>query len=296
MNSTGSVSVAITEASQQYHENSPGVLEQEEIVKSLLAKHHGSTKNAEVLAAIEKLSAMNPIKCASSSALLEGEFLCHTLPEFPGRIKDSPPDTIQYTLGRLSFNIFQPHNLVCTVRSVRQCIQSRNSLKDQATGEVNRSKFRTFEYPICLDLTIHAPKGDLPAVMCHSGVFFKSPKVPQRFSVAFKGSTLMPAYQVRSDPALLKVWKETFHNAYKNADKERGFWSKALRMAIKWWFDMELPSDDEVGEDYSVNYQMKRSPRGHLDFLYLSERLRITRGNRGTLVVVERMDITQSTF
>ena len=106
----------------------------------------------------------------------------------------------------------------------------------------------------------------------------------------------MPSYRVRSDTALLKIWKETFHNAYKNADKERGFWSKAMQMALKWWFKMVLPSDDHVGEDYSVNFQMKRSPRGHLDFLYLSERLRITRGNRGTLVVVERMTATQQSF
>ena len=271
------------------------LLDQEEEVKSLLAKHNGSTKNPEVLAAIQKLASMNPTSCASSSPLLEGEFLCHTLPEFPGRIKDSPPETVQYTLGRLSFGIFQPHHLVCTVRSVRQSIYARSAVKDAATGTTDRSKFQTFEYPICLDLTIHAPKGDLQAIMYHGGVCYKAPKDPQRLLVTFKGSTLMPAYSVRSDPSLLKIWKETFHNAYKNADEERGFWSKALQIALKWWFQMELPND-QVGEDHSVNFQMKRSPRGHLDLLYLSERLRITKGNRGTLVVVERMETTQHSF
>lgn len=258
-------------------------------MKSLLAKHHGSTKNPEVLEAIKVLASMNPTDKVAASPLLEGEFLCHTLPEFPGRIKNTPPGTVQYTLGRLSFNIFQPHHLVCTVRSVRQSIRSRTSVKD-ADGKTNRSKFQTFEYPICLDLTIHTEQGDLPAMMYNSGVCYKEPKDPQRLNVTFKGSTLVPSYEVRSDPQLLKVWQDTFRNAYTNADKERGVLSKALQWALKWWFQMVLPSDEGVSaEDYSVSFHMERSPRGYLDVLYLSERLRVTRGNRGTLVVVERM-------
>ena len=198
---------------------------------------------------------------------------------------------MQYTLGRLSFCIFQPHHLVCTVRSVRQSIHARASVKD-AAGQSIRSKFQTFDYPIYLDLTIHTPNGDLPAIMYHGGVCYKA-REPQRLNVTFKGSTLVPSCQVRSDPELLKLWQETFHNAYKNADRERGVWSKAFHMALKWWFQMILPSDEGVGEDYSVNFEMKRSPRGWLQVLYLSERLRVTRGNRGTLVVVESVATTQ---
>jgi PAP_fibrillin len=265
------------------------LLDQEEVVKSLLAKYHGSTKHPEVMDAISLLSSMNPSASATSCRFLEGEFLCHTLPEFPGRIKDSPPNTVQYTLGRLSFNVFQPHNLVCTVRSTRQSIHSRASVKDPTTGQTNPHKFQTFDYPISLDLTIHAPKGDLPAILYHSGVCYQSPKDPQRMDVVFKGSTLLPAQEVLNDPALLQIWKETFHNAYNDSASttNESSWNQALQWALQWWFQMELPH--HVEQDYSVHFQMKRPPRGHLEFLYLSERLRITKGNRGTLVVVERM-------
>ncbi|CAB9522262.1 PAP_fibrillin [Seminavis robusta] len=280
-------------------DNAAKCLRQEEVVKDLLAKHHGSTKNPQVLAAINDLAALWKPQHESigRSSLLEGEFLCHTLPEFPGRIKNSPPGVVQYTLGRLSFGIFQPRNLVCTVRSVRQSIQSRSGVKDSITGKNNRSKFQTFDYPICLDLTIHTANGvDLPAVMMHSGVCYESPaqrsKFPHRLNVTFKGSTLVPAKAVRQDPALLAVWTETFANAYSKAEAERGFLSKTMQSLLAWWFQMVLPNDEQAAgsADHSVGFEMKRSPRGHLDFLYLSDTLRITKGNRGTLVVVERMD------
>lgn len=52
---------------------------------------------------------------------------------------------------------------------------------------------------------------------------------------------------------------------------------------------MTFPDDDELQRtrDHSVHFDMKRAPRGHMDVLYLSDNTRITRGNRGTLVVVE---------
>ena len=52
---------------------------------------------------------------------------------------------------------------------------------------------------------------------------------------------------------------------------------------------MTFPDDEEMAQsqDHSVHFEMKRAPRGHLDVLYLSDTTRVTKGNRGTLVVVE---------
>lgn len=140
-----------------------------------------------------------------------------------------------------------------------------------------------------MDLTIHAPEGDLPAVVTHDAVCYECPKQRHRLKVTFKGSTLLPAREVLSNPELLQVWKDTFLGAYERAKKESNFLSKTLRGLLTWWFQMTLPSDDELAnsEDFSVHFEMKRSPRGYLDILYMSETTRITKGNRGTLVVVE---------
>ena len=88
-----------------------------------------STKHADVKNAINQLTPQNPTKEPTKSPLLRGDFICQTLPEFPGRLKTESPDIVQYTLGRLSFGVFEPHSLVCTVRSVRQCIRVRLETK-----------------------------------------------------------------------------------------------------------------------------------------------------------------------
>lgn len=274
---------------------------------------------------------LNPTENPTKSPLLEGDFICHTIPEFPGRLKTKSPDIvsicyrlqisnnlfglwtlalilmswhyaslwfvclahlilqIQYTLGRLSFGVFQPHNLVCTIRSVRQSIKVR---KETKTGV-----FRVLEYPVMMDLTIHAPQGDLPAVVSHDAVCYECPKQPHRLKVTFKGSSLMPSREVLNNDELLAVWKSTFFGAYERAKKEQSIISKTLQSMITWWFKITLPNDEEMArsQDHSVHFEMKRSPRGHLDILYMSDTARITKGNRGTLVVVEPVATATST-
>ena len=58
-------------------------------------------------------------------------------------------------------------------------------------GQTNRDKFQIFDYPICLDLTIHTPSGDLPAIMCNGGVCYKSRNDPNRLNVTF--NSYLPA-------------------------------------------------------------------------------------------------------
>jgi hypothetical protein len=264
-----------------------GHLKLESKLKKLLKKHFGSTKNKEVLRTIDELTPHNPTPEPTKSPLLIGDFICHTLPEFPGRIKTENKEIIQYTLGRLSFGIFAPHSLVCTIRSVRQSVRLRLESK---TG-----KFKTYEYPIMMDLTIHTPCGqDLPAIVSHDAICYECPQQPHRMKVTFKGSTLVPSRQVLLDPSLLQVWMDTFEGAYEKAAAQRNLISRTLRSMMAWWFQMTLPSDEEMQStrNHSVHFEMKRSPRGHLDVLYMSDTTRITKGNRGTLVVVEPLDCT----
>ena len=45
----------------------------------------------------------------------------------------------------------------------------------------------------------------------------------------------------------------------------------------------------EMQADGKVEFQMKRSPKGSLEILYLDEELRITKGEKGTILVCERI-------
>ena len=286
----------------------------EDHLKSVLKDHYGSTKHPTVKAAIDALAPYNPIGAPAESPLLVGDFVCHTIPEFPGRLKQKDKAIVQYTLGKLSFGVFQPHHLVCTVRSVRQTIRVRTESKTGGT-------FKTYDYPVLMDLTIHtdgsssssstrsgggtstAKTGvdaptitDLPAILSHDAVCYPCPDQHhknQRLRVIFKGSTLMPAPCVLRDPRLLQVWVDTFSGAYTKAQAERNILSRSFRDLIAWWFQVTLPTDEEfaASQNHSVHFELhRRPPRGHLDILYLTPTTRITRGNRGTLVVVEPYD------
>jgi PAP_fibrillin len=257
-------------------------------VKSLLAKYNGCTKNSEVVDAINQLAELNP--STKGCARLEefpGEFYTLTAPNFPGRIKPPPHDdsVVQYTLGRLSFNIFQPNKLVCTLRSVRNPVKP--------TSRFTKDGQRIFTYHFVLDITIHSPDGhDLPATMINEAECYESPDFDNRLLVSFTGGTLLPAKELVSDPSLLKLWSKTFEGAYRRADSERSYLGWFVHYIVKLLLGLTFPSDDDSNNEAvvknSFHFGMQRSPVGYFDVLYLDGDLRITRGNRGTIVVVER--------
>lgn len=53
-------------------------------------------------------------------------------------------------------------------------------------------------------------------------------------------------------------------------------------------FGFQGPADD-LGPHGELSYEMKRSPKGYLDVIYLDEEMRVTRGQQGALVVVDRV-------
>lgn len=256
-------------------------------LKSVLQQYHGSCKNPEVMAAVDELVKMNPTTNAVQSPLLFGEFIAHTSPDFPGRIKPEKGQetVVQYTLGRLSFGLFQPHSLTCTIEGVRNSILECENLEELVDGQT------TFVYPIQIDLTIHTPKGDLPATMCHQALCYVLPEHENRLGVTFRGGSLTPTYAVRSDPTRMALWEEVFDQAYTKAEEERSLMSTFMMYIFKAVFQLSTPTDEDAKNDKhrTVSFDMKRSPRGYLDILYLDEDVRITRGNRGTIIVVERL-------
>jgi hypothetical protein len=264
-------------------------------LRAALKNNGGSTKNPEVMAAVNHLVSMNPTCNAVNSPLLLGDFIAHTSPDFPGRIKpvEGQEDVVQYTIGRLSFGLFQPHSLTATIRSVRNSILLNDDPEDQVEGAD-----KTFTYPISIDLTIHTPKGDLPATMRHQALGFVLPEHKNRLGVTFKGGSLTPTFEVRSDPAKMAIWEEVFDKAYTKAEEERSLMSAFLQFIFKKVFKLTTPTDEDAKNSatHSVSFDMKRSPKGYFDILYLDEDIRITRGNRGTIIVVERVATTQRVF
>ena len=59
-----------------------------------------------------------------------------------------------------------------------------------------------------------------------------------------------------------------------------------MNWLLKRMMGLEKPTG--LAADNSMSYKMKKAPLGHLDILYLDDELRITRGNKGSVVIAER--------
>ena len=258
-------------------------------LKDLLAKHNRSAKHPEVARAIEELVSMNQTKDAALSPYLEGSYVTLTRAEFPGRLKQDPGNEHidQYTLGRMSFGVFQPANLVCTV------VNSYNDLRRTSNEEGDSQdggEYRTFSYPLVTRIVIHTPKGDFPASLLMEALCSSHKQPKNRLGVTFVGGTLTPGEEVRSDPNRLTLWREVFAHAYAKAEAERSYFSSFMLYVFKWMFQLTTPTDEEAlaSETCCFRFEMKRCPHGYVDVLYLDEDMRITKGNRGTVVILER--------
>mmetsp|Transcript_7533 Transcript_7533/g.18825 ORF Transcript_7533/g.18825 Transcript_7533/m.18825 type:complete len:328 (+) Transcript_7533:132-1115(+) len=252
-------------------------------LRGLLAEHNGYFME-EVEDTVKKLSELNPhpTNCAQLE-LFTGDYYTLTTPNFPGRLKtpSGDEDIVQYTLGRLSFNIFQPNELVCTVKSIRNPVHPQYDQYDKTT--------HTFSYPLIVELTIHTPDGDLDATLINRGFCRPHEDKNNRMMVTFRGGSLIPGNKgTVDDGSMLALWDKTFANVYKKADEERSYLGWIYRYFLKLILGLTLPSDAMSHYENAFHFDIKRTPKGFFDVLYLDDDMRITRGNRGTISVLER--------
>lgn len=222
--------------------------------------------------------------------LLKGDFATLSIPPFPGRIEPTKgrEDVVQYTLGRLSFNIFQPNELVCTVKSIENQVHPQHNEQ----GDSGRDT-PVFSYDIVVELIIHTPDGDLDATLMNKASCWENEKKNDRLSVSFSGGSLIPGKETYKDSTMLAVWEKTFANAYERAKEERTILGWFYHYCLVFFLGLTLPSDpkhlDCSRDKNSFHFDIGRSPKGFLDVLYMDEDMRITKGNRGTITVVERV-------
>lgn len=255
------------------------VLQKKHDFLKVMADHQNDTKNSEVKAAIEDLNKAwlteskdkdeenkNCSSAPARSKLRYGDWKILSAPDFPDRIiNPDAPGEHRFTLGRLSFSMFEPKSTICTLNSVRNVVEKIDE------------EFDT--YNIVQSLTVHAANGvKLPATMEVCGKCF--PKTDLRTGVIFEKGELMKCDEVDADDDLRQAWKTTFDGQYKKANEEKGYISRIFMGLFSMIVKLTLPTDDHA------RFEMKRPPHGWLDNLYLDKDMRITRGNKGTIVVV----------
>lgn len=253
---------------------------------TLLSASNGCTEDKNIADIISKLSERNPRRKGFSELnCFPGEYHVLTIPHYPGRIKTTDERVVQYSLGRLSFDIFQPKELICTVKSVRNSVQ----LQQNAPKVMSGGNAAVFSYHIICELIIHTTDGDLEATLINKGFCRESEDRERRVKVTFTGGTLVPSYVTCDNDVMFSLWKKTFANAYENANKERTILGWIYLFCLKLFLGLVLPTDSQnLGSSRHENafhFEINRPPKGFIDVLYLDSDMRITKGNRGTITV-----------
>lgn len=227
----------------------------------------GDTKHETVAAAIAKLALLNPTAApARNEALMDGQWLLISAPNFPNGERQAD-GTYVYTLGRLAFNLFQPTSLKVAIARVLHPIVP-----------VGKGQQRAYDF-IVEFTTADQNTPTLQGIVRNFGVC--EPTADNILQVQFTGGTLAPQEQTE-----MEVWQAVFGEQSKPAT--RGFKEKLMLAVSRMMFGLVPPEgmDRKTGR---VSFKMQRSAKGKVEVLYLDEELRITRGNRGTVVVCERL-------
>mmetsp|Transcript_1003 Transcript_1003/g.1708 ORF Transcript_1003/g.1708 Transcript_1003/m.1708 type:complete len:234 (+) Transcript_1003:327-1028(+) len=232
----------------------------------------------------------------STSPLYDGDWVTETLPTFPNLIGFNENGESLYSLGRLTFAMIRPGDKVCAITKITQHIHKLSCDPTQLNedgsvvlpslvpkslrGEVEEdpSEIRSYRTDVHFTLEENSVKG----VLQMDGFTIPNPSEPNRYSIWFTGGR---CYALEGQSA--DQWHDVFGTELPKLKKRERFqrWIAKLLMGAE-------PSDGLL-EDGSLAYAMKNPLGGHKtafqQVLYLDDDVRITEGNRGTIVVVSRI-------
>ena len=220
----------------------------------------------KVLDCVEALAIYNPTDAPAKSDALLGDWYQINAPEFPGDRGVDEEGNRLYTLGQGTFGVFEPKELVCAMGKARNPFVRR---KD-SSGVVDY----TVEIPISFKDAEGRPASGTLVNEAQCEVISDD-----RLGVKFTGGYLCP------DGEDCEVWNSTFEAAFANYKPRKR--DRLMNWLLKRMMGLQKPTG--MSTDGSMTYKMTKSPHGHLDVLFLDDELRITRGNRGSVVIAERV-------
>ena len=242
---------------------------------------------------------------ASVSNSIEGMWLTLSKPNWFGKLGHNDNGDPMYTMGRMSFDMFSPTNLICSIQGNFNHIEivgeeDRKAMlhlvPKKLREEVESGKTVLRTYHVVTAFTIepsmaafpNAPNKDvmrpIRGIMTTYGYSLPDPDTPNRHSIWFTGGRIEP----NNDVSDIKLWKDFF----KLHPPKHSFGEKAKLLAVKLLMGATIPQEIDP-DDGSMNYVFTRPLGGHgmayVDTVYMDESLRIMRGHRGTTFVFSRV-------
>uniref|UniRef100_A0A0G4GVH7 Plastid lipid-associated protein/fibrillin conserved domain-containing protein n=1 Tax=Chromera velia CCMP2878 TaxID=1169474 RepID=A0A0G4GVH7_9ALVE len=239
------------------------------------------TKDPEIAELINRLSALNPTPKGAVSPLWIGHFVQRGQLNSPGGRRVG--DKILYTLGRSSFDQFKPGDLTLQFDRIENII--RETAETGTGGDGNT----TYTVRVCFtsaDEKYPTIKGFFDTegksyVEASDKGGLSSPLSTSRRMVLFERGRLR-RNEAECDEA-------TWDSVFSPESQKKAKWSFSAWL-LKWTFGRMLSiKREESAQPGEQSYVFGRPAPGSLDILYMDDDMRITKGNRGSVVVVTRL-------
>ena len=301
-------------------------LETVEAKESFLAQltlAEGEVDNHRVQVAYEELSSLYDKEAAHLDDedlldALDGIWMQLSNPTFPGCLGTNSAGDRQYSMGRMSFGVLKPSNMIVSMQNVKNPIiypdikRIGGNLAAFMDGKemplpegpiatlVKNDPTKLRVYSFLVSFTIDDErycKRPIEGLMENRGFLYPDPDHPRRMLVWFTGGRFWPRY--RRD---VRDWCKAF--GVGNSASAFGEWRSWLYRAATLDtlkedepFDPNVACDDKGDGDTNgdepcgpvFSYSTKKPMPGYFDILYLGSDLRITRGNRGTVVANKKI-------
>lgn len=241
---------------------------------------------------------------------IQGQWLTLSKPSYFANLGENENGDPLYTMGRMSFDMFSPTHLVCSLQGnfnpvevvsddERQAILQTvpKSLREEV--ESGSTILRTYHIQAAFTIEPANSLGDIiddenhpnkdvhrpiRGVMTTFGYSLPDPTVDNRHSIWFTGGRIEP----NASPEDALAWMKLFAKH----PPQHTFGEKAKLLAVKFLMGATVP-DGVNPNDGSMEYTFTRPLGGHgmayIDVVYLDDSLRIVRGHRGTIMVFSRL-------
>jgi hypothetical protein len=237
-------------------------------------------------------------RCVDPSKL-EGIGISESKPVYPGCLGMNGKGEPMYKLGRMSFDMFRPTQLIVSIQGTFNAIDVVDGTDEEAVKyvpnsllpDVRHGKSPVRKYNIITAFTIEpwlpefgedSPNKEvlepIKGIMTTYGFALSYP-TQDRFSIWFTGGCIEACGDTEQ-------WQKIFdkNHAPKRTFAESG---KLLVASLL----MGASASDDMDDKGTITYDLKRPIAGYIDLLYLDASLTILRGNSGTIYVTARLPL-----
>lgn len=291
----------------------------DEIIAKL--RHNGGVLDASLktgLSIIESyyLSSDLDARRVDTSAFpyeIDGTWLTLSRPTYTECQGKNHNDEYLYSLGRMSFDMFRPTNLKCSIQGIFNTVQMLDASKGELPFSMPRKirkelgkslvnggvkGLRTYNIVVALTIEPDQTRAGQPAngscaedvitrpirgIMTNYGYVLPDPNVANRLSVWFTGGS----FEVNDDEQDLEEWKKIFGKEAPNRDMSE--FARVLAAKVL----LGASISDQMEENGTLSYFLKRPIGGHgsafCDVMYMDDKLRVMRGHNGSIFAFNKV-------